>query len=467
MRPPPRPLAPSLLASPATVGGAFAKPGSRAKLRPQHAALFNKDTLFGAFAAAVCGAGVLPRKELYECWHVASIVQESFPESTRVADLAAGHGLLAWTCALLGGEELKRSAVCVDVAKPQSADILASAITDTFPWLEGSVEYVEGSIDAVHDSSGQTVIVGVHACGELTDNVLSVAMRDRASPVALLPCCHSLQKYTAAMLRPGGGDDATAAVERLRDAATKLGASTAIDEYRLERMGRRGYATEQLFISPEVTPYNRLLLGRPPRLDYSQSALEPSAPPLLRLGSDEDTLSLSKPAASRGKAFKGQQQAWESAVDIPVGTSPEDRAIITALATRPRAEWLRSFDISFWLDDDSSAAAMDPPAAEAFALMAQAAIRGDDHQALPSLQGPTGEHASAQSPESSEEAEVEQDGVKVRSWIIDRFEHPKSGRRAMTVRTELRSATREISREDASSWYARVREALTGAFEVR
>ena len=98
---------PSLLsAAPAAAAGGFTKPGSRAKLRPQHARLFNKDTIFGAFAAAVCSAGVLPRKELYECWAVASVVHERFPRAERVADLAAGHGLLAWTCALLGGEEL-------------------------------------------------------------------------------------------------------------------------------------------------------------------------------------------------------------------------------------------------------------------------------------------------------------------------------------------------------------------------
>jgi phenylalanyl-tRNA synthetase beta subunit len=57
-------------------------------------------------------------------------------------------------------------------------------------------------------------------------------------------------------------------------------------------------------------------------------------------------------------------------------------------------------------------------------------------------------------------AMVEEAGVAVRAWVIDRFEHPKSGRRAMTVRTELRSATREISRHDASAWCARVRDAV-------
>ena len=55
---------------------------------------------------------------------------------------------------------------------------------------------------------------------------------------------------------------------------------------------------------------------------------------------------------------------------------------------------------------------------------------------------------------------INEAGVAVRAWVIDRFEHPTSGRRARTVRTELSSATREISRRDASLWCARVRDAV-------
>ena len=72
--------------------------GSRSKLRPMHRRLFEDSghpPLLAEVGRAVCDAGVLPRKELYEAWEVASAVDAAFPTAERVADLAAGHGLLA------------------------------------------------------------------------------------------------------------------------------------------------------------------------------------------------------------------------------------------------------------------------------------------------------------------------------------------------------------------------------------
>ena len=233
--------------------------GSRSKLNPADAARFDGSTLFGSLAGAVCEAGVLPRKELFECWEVASALHESFPNTQRVADLAAGHGLLAWVLALLassegGGGGVARTAVCVDVAKPKSAEALGAAITASFPWLDGAVEYVEGSIDSVEDSSGETLIVGVHACGILSDRVMDVAMRGaNPSPIALLPCCHSLRTHTR-LLEDNTVEGGSQIAAELRDAARTLGDSAAIDAFRLERLRRRGYTVEERFIPREITP---------------------------------------------------------------------------------------------------------------------------------------------------------------------------------------------------------------------
>ena len=48
--------------------------GSRSKLRPRDVPSFAdaQPPLFGEVARAVCTAGVLPRKELYEAWEVAT-----------------------------------------------------------------------------------------------------------------------------------------------------------------------------------------------------------------------------------------------------------------------------------------------------------------------------------------------------------------------------------------------------------
>ena len=138
--------------------------GSRTKLRPMHAHLFDQaghPQLLAEVGRTVCTAEVLPRKELYEAWEVATRVDAAFPSATRVADLAAGHGLLAWLLLLLARQEgLPRSAVCVDVRMPASAERLGDAITRRFPEVAADLHYVEGGIEAIEASPSVLLTAG-------------------------------------------------------------------------------------------------------------------------------------------------------------------------------------------------------------------------------------------------------------------------------------------------------------------
>src|SRR2546425_5839772 len=68
-------------------------PSSRARLTDRDVGRFADDTLFHRVARAVCHAGCLPRKELYEAWEMARRVRRLF-RSGRGVDLGAGHGVL-------------------------------------------------------------------------------------------------------------------------------------------------------------------------------------------------------------------------------------------------------------------------------------------------------------------------------------------------------------------------------------
>ncbi|KAL3892782.1 MAG: hypothetical protein SGPRY_014791, partial [Prymnesium sp.] len=106
-----------------------------------------------ACAGRAGSVSVLPRKELFEAWEVATTVHYHFPTARRVADLASGHSLLAWILLLLAAESgVQRSAVCVDVRMPASADTLRAAFLDRWPALDGQLHYVEGCINAVDSS---------------------------------------------------------------------------------------------------------------------------------------------------------------------------------------------------------------------------------------------------------------------------------------------------------------------------
>ena len=223
-------------------------PSSKARLTVRDLDRFPDRTLFHTIARAVCRAGCLPRKELYESWEMARRVRRQF-RGGRVVDLAGGHGLLAQIMIIL--DDSSPDAVVVDKTIPPSAATLHRAIVEAWPRLSGRVEFIGGVSIGVGDVKVPTirttdVVVSSHACGGLTDRVLGVAL-EAGARVAVLPCCHHLT------------DEATGALTGWVDEAL------AIDLARAIRLQQRGYRIWTQLIPGEVTPKNRLLLARPGR----------------------------------------------------------------------------------------------------------------------------------------------------------------------------------------------------------
>lgn len=214
--------------------------GSSARLTSHDLGRFTGATLFDRIARAVCQAGCLPRKELYEAWEVARRTRRLF-RGGRVVDLAAGHGLLAHVMLLL--DDSSPSAVAVDPHLPPSAAKLHEALCIHWPRLVGRLEFVQAGIEDV-DLSAADVVVSSHACGSLTDVVLAGASAARAR-VAVLPCCHHLDS-----------DDA-------RRLTGWVDGSLSIDIARAGRLEREGYRIWTQSIAPGITPKARLLMGQP------------------------------------------------------------------------------------------------------------------------------------------------------------------------------------------------------------
>lgn len=214
--------------------------GSRGRLTDRDLGRFPGDTLFDRLARAVCHAGCLPRKELYEAWEVARRTRRLF-RGGRVIDLAAGHGVLAQVMLLLDNSSPR--AVAVDRILPASSPRLHAALTAAWPRLAGRISFVEGALDAV-ELRRDDVVVSSHACGALTDLVLERAAAARAR-VAVLPCCHDLAVNDAGPL------------------AGWVDGALAIDIRRAQTLETRGYRVWTQTIAADVTPRNRLLLGAP------------------------------------------------------------------------------------------------------------------------------------------------------------------------------------------------------------
>jgi hypothetical protein len=220
-------------------------PSSRGRLTDRDVGRFPDDTLFHRVARTVCHAGCLPRKELYEAWEMARRVRRLF-RGGRVIDMGAGHGLLAQIMLLL--DDSSPSALVVDTTLPASSAKLHEALVQAWPRLSGRIAFFGSALDDV-EILRTDVVVSSHACGALTDRVLSRAAAARAR-VAVLPCCHDLASGDAGGL--SGWVDGP----------------VAIDIVRAMRLTQQGYRIWTQAIPAQITPKNRLLLGAPvtPRL---------------------------------------------------------------------------------------------------------------------------------------------------------------------------------------------------------
>jgi len=201
---------------------------------------FTGETLFDRVARTVCEAECLPRKELYEAWETAKRVRRLL-RGGPIVELAAGHGLLAALLILL--DDTSETATCVDLRRPASQAKVLEALEGRWPRLAGRVRFEEGRIENTAIPDG-ALVVSVHACGVLTDQVLDLALAAR-SRVAVLPCCHDLEACDTGSL------------------AGWLDGPLAVDATRAARLRSAGYEVRTARIPEEITPKNRLLMGWP------------------------------------------------------------------------------------------------------------------------------------------------------------------------------------------------------------
>ena len=213
---------------------------SKNRLMPWHGDRFPSDSLFDKIARAVCRAGTLPRKELYESWETARRVRRRY-RGGRVVDLACGHGLLAHILLILDKES--DQALAVDTHIPENAPALSESLIEKWPRLEGRIHYRQMTIQNVQIYP-EDLVVSAHACGALTDLVIDKAVEANAR-VAVLPCCHNLKINSTGNL------------------TNWMDGPLAIDTVRATGLAAKGYAITTQKIPATITPKNRLLMGHP------------------------------------------------------------------------------------------------------------------------------------------------------------------------------------------------------------
>lgn len=211
---------------------------SKGRLTTRDFGRFRGTTLFDRVARAVCEAGCLPRKQLYEAWEVARRARRGF-RGGRVVDLGAGHGLLAHLMLIL--DDTSPHALAIDVRMPPSASRIHDAFVRRWPRVADRVTFVTGGPDAITLQSDD-VVVSCHACGAFADQVIGAAAAARAR-MAVLPCCHDASTCDTG--------DLTGWMDR----------SLAIDAVRVMRLRALGYRVRTQIIPATITPKNRLIVA--------------------------------------------------------------------------------------------------------------------------------------------------------------------------------------------------------------
>lgn len=364
---------------------------------------------------------------------MANAVHKAFPEILHVADIAAGHGLLAWILVLLartGETPLPRTAVAVDINRPKSANALAASITERWPDLADSVHYVEGSIDAVIAEGGPgTLLVAAHACGSLSDRVLMAAIKSK-SPVAIMPCCHSLRKQAQSLssLALASGMPSHS-IDHIFSAKTAVGQPALIDQFRCDALAVLGYQIVEDSIQAEITAFNRIIMGIAPSTIHGNAA------------------SIYPDFGGQGLCKRpGETRAYEKLRTLNVANIKEAQA----LSKRPSREWLRSFDLSYWVDADSTGQLI----AAALAFLSQRIFLSQLSESREETAEETHKDATAvlgylRSGDAATPEPVDS-AIVASITILDCYTDPTTRQSAFTYRIEIRSSTVSITKADAA-----------------
>ena len=199
----------------------------------------------------------MPRKEWHESWAVAGRVAELLPAAALrgrvLVDCAGGHALAGQLCLVRApdGEQLD-AALCADVRVPKYAAEVHRVLAQLAPErLAGRVRMATGTRLERLQRHAYALLLGVHACGPLTDAVLDMALEWRV-PVCVLPCCHDKRRCD-----DGGRAEA-------------LGGPLAIDLERALRLRRAGFEVRLSTIPGDITPQNRLIAAWPSEMQQQQ-----------------------------------------------------------------------------------------------------------------------------------------------------------------------------------------------------
>lgn len=166
--------------------------------------------------------------------------QTYFETSYNLYDLCCGNGLAG---AYFLDEKEVEKVVMVDL----KSLMYRTKLQERNP----GIVFINESIDNLIISEKPAALIGVHACGRLTDIVIEKAV-DARVPFAVMPCCYNSEMNKYELREPPDGRKLVYPNEQ-----------SYYDAFRMQFAKERGYDVVLTTIDPKITPMNNVIVATP------------------------------------------------------------------------------------------------------------------------------------------------------------------------------------------------------------
>jgi hypothetical protein len=104
----------------------------------------------------------------------------------HIVDACSGNGLFGWYF-LMHNPTCRVTAI--DIRSTTKREKVDNYFRKSHPGLENQYAFVQADITIIPGRITPSLIVGVHACGLLTDRLMALAS-SRITPLVIVPCCY-------------------------------------------------------------------------------------------------------------------------------------------------------------------------------------------------------------------------------------------------------------------------------------
>ena len=156
----------------------------------------------------------------------------------KVLELCSGHGLIGQ---LLGIKDT------VSVRQACLTDCKSRGFLEGYFNNYGKVLFDQIDILKEHDEIlawDFGLVIAMHACGNLTDAAIDIAI-EKGADIAICPCCYHKAKVA----------------RQMASLARAIGKPMACDSFRLARMAAAGYNVTLRKLNISISPCNNILIG--------------------------------------------------------------------------------------------------------------------------------------------------------------------------------------------------------------